>query len=247
MIHRAALLAIALTATTASSNGPAGFIGPAAAQLVDTIPPPPVNGSAAAQADRTAYLEADHLVGSSDWERAIGDRAEAPEDMLARMRCATRRPIDSRTAPATLALLTRARIDLSYAVKVLKQRYNRPRPYAGDLHAQLCEPVPAEMRQQTSPSYPSGHASEAALTGYILASLLPAQSSTILQRARQYGEDRVVCRVHFPSDVQAGQALAAAMFAREQADARFRTDSTRARGELERIPTDPTTAPACDP
>jgi acid phosphatase (class A) len=41
----------------------------------------------------------------------------------------------------------------------------------------------------------------------------------------------VICGVHFPSDVQAGQVLAAAVVARLDASADFQADLARARAE----------------
>lgn len=245
MIQRTAPAWLLVATVGATSDAPGGYIGSTASELGRAIPKPPVDGSPSAEADIAAYKSAGKAIGSAAWQRAIADRAEASVDIVAGLRCATRRSIDPRRAPATFVLLAGAQVDLVYAIRPLKQRYQRPRPYAGDLHARLCEPVPAESRIETSPSYPSGHATEAALTGYILASLLPSEAPAILARSRQYGESRVVCRMHFPSDVRAGQSLAAAIFAREQAEARFRSDSARARQELQGIPPDPKTQ-ACE-
>jgi acid phosphatase (class A) len=43
--------------------------------------------------------------------------------------------------------------------------------------------------------------------GIILANLIPEKAKLIMERARLYGENRVNCGAHFPSDVVGGQIL----------------------------------------
>ena len=43
--------------------------------------------------------------------------------------------------------------------------------------------------------------------GVILADLIPEKSKLIMERTRLYGENRVNCGAHFPSDVVGGQVL----------------------------------------
>lgn len=162
------------------------------------------------------------------------------------MRCATRVDLTPGRAPRIFALLFRAQADLVMPLRALKTRYARPRPYAGDdPAAPLCEAVPPERRAQSSPSYPSGHAAEAALSGFVLASLFPERAGEILRRARQYGDERVICRVHYPSDVRAGQDLAETLFARLQANSRFRRDWAAAAREANGLQVTADTA-SCD-
>jgi acid phosphatase (class A) len=54
-----------------------------------------------------------------------------------------------------------------------------------------------------------------------------------MQRATAYGESRVVCGLHFPSDVAAGQALAEAVFAQLETIPAFRRDLARAKAEID--------------
>jgi acid phosphatase (class A) len=216
---------------------PRGYLATPALDLIDFIDPPPSSDSAQAIDEAAAYRASVGGVGSPSWSRAIADRAERPSEMVGRMSCATYRDITPMSAPAMLAMIVRAQADLALPLRALKERYKRPRPYAADaVDAPLCEPVPPERRSPGSPSYPSGHAAEAALTGYLLASLLPLRAAEILQRAKQYGDSRVVCRVHYPSDVRAGQSLAAAVFTRLQGETQFRRDAAKARAELSRLP-----------
>ena len=47
----------------------------------------------------------------------------------------------------------------------------------------------------------------------VLAELLPRRRSALLTRGREFGDSRRVCNVHFRSDVEAGQSLAAPVLA----------------------------------
>jgi len=64
-------------------------------------------------------------------------------------------------------------------------------------------PVPDNLNR----SYPSGHTTLGYAMGVILADLIPEKSKLIMERTRLYGENRVNCGAHFPSDVVGGQVL----------------------------------------
>ena len=70
----------------------------------------------------------------------------------------------------------------------------------------------------------------------------------LLVRARAFGESRVVCGVHFVSDVEEGRTNGAALFAALMADPEFRTDLEAARVELAQLrqtPNPPASAEQC--
>ena len=64
-------------------------------------------------------------------------------------------------------------------------------------------PVPDNLNR----SYPSGHTTLGYAMGIILANLIPEKSKQIMERARLYGENRINCGAHYPSDVVGGQVL----------------------------------------
>ena len=68
--------------------------------------------------------------------------------------------------------------------------------------------------------------------GLILAEVAPDRAAEILGRARSYGESRVVCGVHYESDVQAGRVAASAVFSALQAEPAFQRDLAAVKAEL---------------
>jgi acid phosphatase (class A) len=86
-----------------------------------------------------------------------------------------------------------------------------------------------------SRSYPSGHAALGWAWALVLAELIPDRADAILERGRDFGWSRVVCGVHYPSDVEAGRIVGAGAIARLHGDAFFRTQMDAARAELASI------------
>jgi hypothetical protein len=118
--------------------------------------------------------------------------------------------------PASIALfhaMTRASIEVSDAAK---KTYNRQRPYQAKVEGlpPIMPLLPVD-NLKASPSYPSGHTAFAYETALVLASLVPEEQDAIYARAAQYGHNRMIVGVHFPSDVEQGKvsgALIAAAF-----------------------------------
>ncbi|MDR2082245.1 MAG: hypothetical protein LBP35_01210 [Candidatus Ancillula trichonymphae] len=67
--------------------------------------------------------------------------------------------------------------------------------------------------------------------GLTLSKVDLADASKIMERARQYGESRLVCNVHWLTDVQAGRDLTAAVFTDVQQSADFQKDVEKAAEE----------------
>jgi acid phosphatase (class A) len=82
-------------------------------------------------------------------------------------------------------------------------------------------------------SYPSGHALLGMVTGLILAEVAPQQGSAVLARGYEFGESRLICGFHYPSDLQAGRIAATALYARLHAESQFIVDMSAARSEVE--------------
>ena len=95
----------------------------------------------------------------------------------------------------------------------------------------MCTPEERKSLLESG-SYPSGHAAAGWAWALILAEIAPERLDAILARGLAFGESRVVCNVHWESDVAAGRILGAGVVARLHADAGFRQDLEAAREEV---------------
>jgi len=134
--------------------------------------------------------------------------------------------------PRTAAVFAAVNAALSAPVNAAKGAYDRARPYAADRTVLQCDdPGP---NASTGGSYPSGHGAGGWAWALVLAELLPSRASDVLSRGRDFGESRIICGYHFPSDIDASRLIAAGVVARLHADAGFRRDLDAARRELTR-------------
>ncbi len=134
--------------------------------------------------------------------------------------------------PLTDAALERVLAPLGAAIGVAKARYERERPFEVDAAVTPC--IEPSDRLRASGSYPSGHAAFGWAWGLVLAELAPEHANAILARGREYGDSRVVCGLHYASDVEAGRVIAAAAIARLHAEPGFRLALEAARAEFQR-------------
>jgi acid phosphatase (class A) len=65
----------------------------------------------------------------------------------------------------------------------------------------------------------------------ILARVAPDRSAELLARAQLYQESRLVCGMHFPSDIEAGHEVALAVVSHLDASHEFQSDLAKARKE----------------
>lgn len=132
--------------------------------------------------------------------------------------------------PATLRVLDRAGRAAGFAGDPVKFLYQRQRPFLSDSAITPC--IPNDERLRASFSYPSGHAALGWGWALVLAELVPSRTDAIIARGRDFTWSRVVCGVHYPSDVEAGRTVAAAAIARLHADPDFQREFAAARAEL---------------
>lgn len=194
------------------------------------IGPPPDSGSGALDGDVQTFEATRSLRGGSRWALAIEDDQYGPASLMRVFSCPLRIRLSPERAPHLFALLSRVSVDSDMAMSLAKQTYKRPRPFV-EHPGPICVPND-EAYLRTSPSYPSGHSTLSWTAGLILSELAPDVSAEILSRARAYGESRIVCGVHYHTDVEAGRMTAAALVASLHASAEFRRDLASARREL---------------
>ncbi|MDR2668761.1 MAG: phosphatase PAP2 family protein [Desulfovibrio sp.] len=191
----------------------AGFIAPGdEPDSLVFLPPPPAPDSAEFLRDQAVYLQTRSLKGTERWSQAAFD-ADIENNRQDFFKDALGFSIDKQRTPALYALLSRVRADFGAAARSAKDRYRRVRPfmYFGQEGA-TCAPV-FEEELKTNGSYPSGHTTLGWGMALILSEVLPARKDDILKRGYEYGMSRVVCGVHWQSDVDAGFLVGSAVAA----------------------------------
>lgn len=119
-------------------------------------------------------------------------------------------------------LFREAQVELSILLKSVHRLTNRTRPF--QLWAKVrVKPCPGARPEGTS--FPSAHAATAALYAELLKTAIPEMGEKLEERVKSYGESRLVCGFHFPSDLSAGdkvgRAVAKALLAERAFKARF--------------------------
>lgn len=175
------------------------IIQPAASpEWVAFLGPFPAVGSDEGKADIAILLWHQRTRTPTDIQRAASEVKLGLEAYAV----ASGRSLNAARFPKTAALIDKAGKDTKAVTDSLKKHFLRPRPYLTDARVQ-----PA-IERETSPSYPSGHATRGLIFGIILAELAPDRREALLAAGRQVGVDRVIGGVHYPSDIEAGQRLA---------------------------------------
>lgn len=169
--------------------------------------------------------------GSFLADEAIADAKAFPAaDLMGRFSDSAQTPLTPADRPMLLRLMTRALGELSNYSDVYKNKGNRPRPYVEDPSIALCYDNPTYPLNPKQ-SYPSGHAANGYGAALILAEIFPARRQQILARGVRYGENRLTCGAHHPSDVLEGQLLAIEFFKEASVVDRFKRDLDCARAE----------------
>lgn len=198
-------------------------------KIHELIPPPPEAGSAALAYDNEVSKKYLVLEGTSRWQLATKDANQVGEAFS----CALNAPITEKDTPLLYMLLRRVCIDAGFATSQTKQKYKRPRPFIVN-NEPICTPEFKEWLRVNG-SYPSGHTACGWACALILTEIAPEYSDAILARGRAFGQSRVVCNVHWQSDVVEGRFVGAAVVARLHAEPAFRADLEAARIELETV------------
>ena len=131
--------------------------------------------------------------------------------------------------PQTALLMAMVRSTEKSAADRAKAYFKRPRPWISNPGVHACS-----RDDEPLSSYPSGHTTMGFSMGAILARLMPERAPQIMARAARYGESRLICEVHFRSDVTAGETLGLVVAERLMEKPSFVRQFGLARAELAR-------------
>ena len=102
-------------------------------------------------------------------------------------------------------------IGVKSIILILKYHYNRPRPF------QIAQAKGLELNSETlesssSPSYPSGHATQGRFVARYLSDLYPEYREELMQIGEDIAYSRNMAKVHYPSDSTFGKLLGDEMY-----------------------------------
>jgi acid phosphatase (class A) len=193
------------------------------------LPPPPAEDSALGTADVALFHATRALENTARWRLAASDAEIGREKTLRDFACALGVDLTSAETPALARLLARASADLVLLVGAAKDHYQRPRPFLTE-QGPVCVGYSEEFAK--SGSYPSGHAASGWMHALLFAEVDADSTAAILARGRAFGESRVVCGMHYLTDVDAGRTAASALVAALHGNAEFEADLAAARAEV---------------
>jgi acid phosphatase (class A) len=185
-------------------------------------PPAPDNDSKIGKRDLREVIAAQ---GRPDSERreAFEDAAAYDyDDLLPRFSFAAGTSLNLHTRPILAHMLKVALSDVSQFVNSAKHAKARARPYVEDGKIIPCETdyLPPSDYQ----SYPSGHSANGNTAALLLSLVIPEREPLIMARGVRYGNNRVVCGVHHPTDVEQGRKIADAYIDTALSSSQFQAD-----------------------
>lgn len=193
------------------------------------LPPPPVAGSTAFSLDDEIYRQTRALRDTPRWALAKEEADMVFPQAAAVFSCALNVPITEEDTPRLLILMRRTLSDAVSSTFPAKNQHKRPRPFAVKMEPSCTPEWETRLKDD---SYPSGHAAFGWAWALVLSEIDPEHADAILSRGLSLGQSRVICGVHWQSDVMAGYVVGAAVVARLHADPEFRADLEAAKAEL---------------
>jgi acid phosphatase (class A) len=200
------------------------------------LAPPPADGSPVQRTEMSLIETARPAPGSPRWEQA---KADNQIDAFIAFAAPLGRALSPEETVNSRRLLARLTTDVASAYDKAKEEFARLRPFRANGAIPVCgigkdaaDRAFQMDRLANSKSYPSGHAAFGWAWALLFAEIAPEQADAILARGREYGDSRVICGFHYPSDVEAGRLVGAAVVARLRADPAFQRDFGVMRAEV---------------
>jgi acid phosphatase (class A) len=107
-----------------------------------------------------------------------------------------------------------------------KNHWRRTRPFEVSSEVKSC------FDDISSGSYPSGHSTLAYLQAVVLANMVPEKSVQLFERAAQYTRNRMVCGVHYRSDIEGGRIAGTMIAAFAMQNSEFKKEFALAKKEI---------------
>ena len=187
---------------------------------------PPVLGTTAHKADTKAALTE---YAPSRVAQATQDTRINPDYFSKIYGAVLGQEISRQRTPAIYALIARSLGDYGLSTYDAKNHYNRTRPFA-EFGLPTCSPY-AEDYLREDGGYPSGHTAVGYGVSLVMAVVVPEHKDELIARGKDYAHSRVVCKVHYPSDIAAGMQVADVVLQTQLENEQFRVDLQAAKAE----------------
>jgi acid phosphatase (class A) len=194
------------------------------ADFVAIFPAPPASDSPATRQELNELLEMQRTRTPAEVAAARADR----KTEIQRFYIALGFPVDANPdLPLLRALAERVEDDSRPYVRAAKDKFRRLRPFEIEPRMEPCiDHVRGDL------SYPSGHANFGYLMADLLREMVPERDRQLIARADEFARQRMVCGVHFASDIEAGREGASWLMTMLDASVEYRKDANAAMAEL---------------
>ncbi len=220
-----------------------GFLGDQDLKVLTWMPPTPSPDSAVETADLATYLGTRALAAGPRGAEAHLDDVYMPADVAPRFSNALGVTLTPANAQIILNTIHLAQLDLEALVKPVKLKVKadgtggRVRPYVQFPNLAVCPHDVDDTQYQLneSGSYPSTHAAVGMLWALVLSQLAPDRTDALFAKGYQFGESRLICGFHYPSDLAAGRLAATVLFARLETNKTFTDQVLAAKAKLDSL------------
>jgi acid phosphatase (class A) len=217
---------LVLAAAPALSLSDKPYLAESDADFANLLPPPPADGSPADKRDMQMLLDLQKTLTPERLESIQTDT----EQSVYRVAGEVLGPSFTKDRfPLAGAFFDKVNKDSAVGVRAIKQKYKRLRPFQANKEVQSPPNIAAASQ---GPTYPSGHGTFGAEVALLLSMMVPEKRSELFARGWQYGEQRILSGVAYPSDWEAGHIGATVMVTLMLQKPEFRADFEAVKAEI---------------
>jgi len=220
------LVLLMLGAAPALSLSDKPYLAETDADFANLLPAPPADGSARDQSDMQALLALQKTLTPERLERIQADTQQSVYQVAGEVLGPT---FTKDRFPLAGAFFDKVNKDSAAGVGAIKRKYKRLRPFQASKEVQSPPNIAAASQ---GPTYPSGHGTFGAEVAILLSMMVPEKRSELFARGWQYGEQRILSGVAYPSDWEAGHIGATVMITLMLQKPEFRADFDAAKAEV---------------
>jgi len=204
------------------------FVSAEQLRIASVMPAPPAMNSDQTGAELAELHKLQNSRTAAEIERAKTDDAE--EDIFI-FKNVLGEKFNREALPLTAQLSDHVHNDEGIVVNPAKDFFKRPRPYQFD---STISPV-CKATSKVPDAYPSGHGTTGYLEAMVATLIVPEKRDVIFGRLDEYLHNRLVCGVHYASDVSASRSVAYAMIAIMLDNPQFKRELDAARAETRHV------------